>query len=182
MVKVYKLEFTLLQQEILKYLFVKSGKSFNARGLAIPLERTQAGIIKALPELEKKELIKIKKDKESGRWAIELNRDNSKTIDLKRVENLKTVYESGLSYFLEEKFPGSIIILFGSYSYGEDTINSDIDIAIIGSKEKKVELNKFEKFLDREIRINFYNNINEINKNLRSNIFNGIILSGRIGL
>ena len=34
--------------------------------------------------------------------------------------------------------------------------------------------------LERQISINFYNALNEINKNLRENIFNGIILSGGI--
>ena len=84
--------------------------------------------------------------------------------------------------FLEDNFPGGVVILFGSYSYGEDTINSDIDIAIIERKEKKVNLEKFEKFLKRDIRINFYEDFNKIHKNLRSNIFNGIVLIGRIGL
>jgi len=86
---IYKPEFSLLQQEILRYLIIKSGMSFNARGLAKPLNRTQAGIVKALPELEKQGLIKINKNKDSGRWSIEFNRDNQKAIDFKRIENLK---------------------------------------------------------------------------------------------
>ena len=182
MVNIYKLQFSLLQQEILRYLIVHVGKSFNARGLAKPLNRTQAGIIKAIPELEKSGLVKTKKDEDSGRWSIELNRDNPKAAELKRVENLRLIYESGIINFLEENFPGAVVILFGSYSYGEDTIRSDIDIAVIGCKEKKVELSKFEKIFEKEIRINFYDNFNEINNNLKSNIFNGIVLAGRIGL
>lgn len=182
MVNIYKPEFSLLQQEILSYLMTHTGKSFNARGLARPLNRTQAGIIKAIPELEKSGLVKVGKDNDSGRWSIELNRDNPKTVELKRIENLKFVYGSGVIHFLEENFPGALIILFGSYSYGEDTIRSDIDIAIIGCKEKKVDLNKFEKIFEKEIRINFYDNLNEISNNLKSNIFNGIVLAGRIGL
>ena len=182
MVNIYKPKFSLLQQEILSYLMANTGKSFNARGLAMPLNRTQAGIIKAIPELEKSGLIKVEKDNDSGRWSIELNRDNPKTVELKRIENLKFVYESGIIHFLEENFPGTPIILFGSYSYGEDTIRSDIDIAIIGCKEKQIELGKFEKIFEKEIRINFYKDFGEINNNLKSNIFNGIVLAGRIGL
>jgi len=44
MVKIYKSEFTLLQQEILQYLMIKAGVVFNARGLAMLLNRTQAGV------------------------------------------------------------------------------------------------------------------------------------------
>ena len=53
MVNIYKPKFTILQKEILRYLLVKAGMTFNARGLARPLNRTQAGIVKALPKLEK---------------------------------------------------------------------------------------------------------------------------------
>src|SRR4030042_515659 len=162
MVNIYKPKFSLLQQEILRFLIVKAGMSFNARGLARPLNRTQAGIVKALPGLEKKGLIKIKKDKDSGRWSIEFNRDNQKAIDLKRIENLKMIYESELVKFLEDSFPGTTIILFGSHSRGDDVWTSeseghvsDIDIAIIGTKEKEIELTKFNRLLERDIIINF---------------------------
>lgn len=189
MVNIYKSKFTLLQQEILRYLFVKAGASFNARGLARPLERTQAGIIKALPKLAKEDLVKIKKDKNSGRWSIELNRDNSKAIALKRAENLKMIYESGLVDFLEEKFPGTTIILFGSYSRGDDVWTneteehkSDIDIAVIGTKEKETALTKFDKLLERTIIINFYSSFKEIHKHLKDNILNGVLLAGSVDL
>ena len=189
MVNIYKPEFTILQQEILRYLFVKSGMCFNARGLAKPLDRTQAGIVKALPELENKGLIKIKKDKNSGRWSIEFNRDNQRAVELKRVENLKMIYESGLVKFLKDNFPGSTIILFGSYSRGNDVwsdeeegYKSDIDIAIIGTNGKDIELAEFDKFLERDLVINFYISFKEIHKNLKDNILNGILLSGSIDL
>ena len=189
MVNIYKPKFSLLQQEILRYLFIKSGMFFNARGLARPLNRTQAGIVKSLPQLEKEGLLKIKKDKDSGRWSIEFNRDNQKAIDLKRVENLKMIYESGLVKFLEDNFPGCTIILFGSYSRGEDVWTSeseghtsDIDIAIIGTKGKDIESAKFDKLLERSIVINFYPSFKEIHKNLRDNILNGILLSGGVDI
>ena len=134
-------------------------------------------------------MVKIEKDKDSGRWSIGLNRDNPKTITLKRVENLRMIYNLGLVDFLEEKFPGSTIILFGSYSRGEDVwINeengykSDIDIAIIGAKEKQIELTKFDKLLERIIIINFYRSFKKIHKNLRDNILNGILLSGSVDI
>ena len=180
MVKTNKLKLTLLQQEILSFLFEKAGKSFNARSLAKNLHFSPPAIAKAIPTLEKENLITIKKDKESGRLSIEMNRDNRRATRLKRADNLKSLYESGLVEFLEDKFSGSTIILFGSYSKGEDTITSDLDIAIIGAKEKTLVLEKFEKFLDREIRVQFYSSLKEIHKNLRSNILNGIVLKGGV--
>ena len=187
MVNIYRPKFTVLQQEIIRYLIIKAGASFNARGLARPLNRTQAGIVKTLPELEKEGLVKIKKDKDSGRWSIEFNRDNQKATDLKRVENLKMIYESGLVRFLEDSFPGCTTMLFGSYSRGDDVWVSeghisDIDIAVIGTKSKEVELTKFNKLLERTVVINFYPSFKDIHKHLKDNILNGILLSGSVDL
>lgn len=189
MVNIYKLELTLLQQEMLRFLIIRSGKSYNILGIAKALNRTQAGIAKAVPGLEKKELIKTRKDRESGRWSIELNLDKKEVIESKRIENLKILYESSLVRYLEDNFPGRCVILFGSYSRGEDLYyneaneyGSDIDIAIIGSGKKEINLDKFEKILEREIIINFYPSFNDIHKNLKNNILNGIILSGSIDL
>ncbi|MFH1918112.1 MAG: nucleotidyltransferase domain-containing protein, partial [Nanoarchaeota archaeon] len=178
--EIYKLKWTRLQNEIFRLLCIKVGESLNQRAISKILKVSPTAIAKSLGELEKNKLINIKRDSMMNLSLIELNRDGKRITELKRVENLKMIYESGVVDFLEEKFPGSTIILFGSYSFGEDTIKSDIDLAVVGCKEKKINIEKFEKILEREIRINFYGNFNEINKNLRSNIFNGIILVGRI--
>ncbi len=178
----YKLEFTTLQQEILSYLFIKSGMSFNARGLARPLQVSPTGISKSLKKLESEGLIKVTKDKESKRLSIELNKNNPKVFLLKRVDNLKLIYDSGIVEHLSENFPEATIVLFGSYSFGEDTINSDIDIAIIGSKEKEINLMKFDKFLERSVSLYFCESLSEINENLRESIINGIVLKGGIHL
>lgn len=179
---IYKIKWTRLQNEIFRFLCIKVGKMFNQRGIAKNLNVSPTAIGKAVVSLEKDNLIKVEKNETINLTLIELNRDNYKAVELKRVENLKMIYESDFDDFLEEKFPGSIIILFGSYSYGEDTINSDIDIAIVGCKEKKINLEEFEKLLEREIRINYYESFDKITKHLRSNLFNGIVLSGRIDL
>lgn len=182
MVNLYKLELTNLQQRILRLLFIKAGMSLNQRGIARILGVSQPAVMKALPKLEKEDLIKVKQDKESKRWSIELNRENHKVMQLKRVDNLRQIYESGLFDFLEKEFAGATIILFGSYSIGEDTDNSDIDIAVVGRKEKDIDLIKFDKMLERVININYYTSFKNINKNLKENLFNGIVLAGVVEL
>jgi len=179
---IYKLKWTRLQNEIFRLLTIKAGTKLNQRTIANLLKVSPTAVSKAIKNLEKESIIKIDKDKKMNLTLIELNRDSQKVLELKKTENLRIIYESNIVEFLEEKFPGALIILFGSYSYGEDTQDSDIDLAIIGYKSKKLELEKFEKILKKEIRINFYNNLEEINKNLKSNLFNGITLSGRITL
>ena len=156
MVNICKLKLTILQQEILRLFFIKAGLVLNARAISRYLEVSHPAISKALPFLEKKEFITIHKDKESKRFSIELNRDNSLVIGLKRADNLKLLYESGLIQHLYDSLQGTTIILFGSYSFGEDTSTSDIDLAVIGLKDKHLDLNKFEKILERKITINYY--------------------------
>ena len=182
MVNMYKLKLTNLQQEILRLLFTKAGILLNARNIAKALEVSQPAVSKALPLLQKKDFIIIKKDKESKRLSIEINRDNPLVIELKRVDNLKQIYESGLSKYLYNSFPGATIILFGSYSFGEDTIKSDIDIAIISGSEKDLRLEIFEKLLERKIIINYYKSFKEIRNELLNNILNGITLKGAVDL
>jgi predicted nucleotidyltransferase len=182
MVNINKLKLTILQQEILRLLFIKLGESLNQRRIANLLDVSPPAVMKALPKLEKLNLITIQQDKESKRWSIQLNRDNNKSLQLKRVDNLKLMYESGLVDYLEEEFAGGTIILFGSYSKGEDTINSDIDLAIIERKDKLVHIEKFEKVLGREINLNFYDSWKKIHEHLRNNILNGIVLVGSIEL
>ena len=183
MVNIYKPELTNLQQSILSFLFIKPTKKFNMVRLAHYLEVSQPAIKKAIPKLQKKKLVLVKKDSVSKRYSIKLNRESSHVIHLKRVENMKRIYLSRLFSFLFNVFPGSTLILFGSYSYGEDVENSDIDIAILGCKEKQLDLSKFERVLDREISLNFYDSFKNIkDENLKNNILNGVLFSGGVDL
>ncbi len=182
MVNIYKLKLTILQQEILRLLFVKAGISLNAHAISRNLEVSQPAVSKALPKLEKEGLIKVSKDKESKRLSIELNRDNHQVIWLKRADNLKQIYESGLAQFIYDSFPGAAVILFGSYASGEDTLSSDIDLAVIGAKEKNIGLTKFDKILERKIIVNYYISFKDIHKHLLNNLMNGIMLKGAVEL
>lgn len=174
-----KLKFTKLEQGILDFLFRNPTTSFNGKELAKSLNVSQTAISKASRRLVKLELIKLDK---KIQLSIKLNRENKKTFILKRITNLKELYVSGLISILEKKFPGVTIILFGSYSYGEDTEESDIDIAIIGYKEKNIDLVQIEKYFQKELRLHFFKDFNSIPKNLKENIFNGITLKGAIKL
>ncbi len=179
---IYKLQFTQLQTEIIRFLMLFPEKEFNQRRIAQSLGFSMTAVSKSLPLLEKLELASIKKDPESGRLSIRLNTDNPRITGMKRAENLRSFYESGLDMFLEEKFAGAPIILFGSYSRGEDVSSSDIDIAIIGRKEKAADMKEYEKKLFRKISLHFYDSLYSINNNLKENIINGIVISGGIQL
>jgi predicted nucleotidyltransferase len=160
---------------------------FNQRGIAKMLNVSPPAVAKALPLLEKEGLVKFERGENINLNHISFNRDNPRAIQLKRVENLRQIYESGLFNFLFNEFPGCSILLFGSYSRGEDVgitneNRSDIDIAVIGAKGRELDLSKFNNILRREVIINFYESWKFIHKHLKRNILGGIMLNGSIEL
>lgn len=175
---IYKLKFTILQMEIFRLLCAFSGNKLNQRQIAKKLNVSPTAVAKSIPLLKKENLIIYEKQKNANVCLAELNRSSKKAMQLKRTENLKMLYESGLADFLEDFFPGSTIMLFGSYSRGDDNVTSDIDLAIIGYKEKAFDLKNFEKALNRKIILQFYDNLKNIHKSLKENICNGILITG----
>ncbi|HLC74652.1 MAG TPA: nucleotidyltransferase domain-containing protein [Candidatus Nanoarchaeia archaeon] len=177
---IYTLKWTILEQEIFSLLCIKVGEKLSQREIARILHVSPTAVSHSMKKLKDSSLIKIEKTKTIN--FVSFNRDEQKAIDLKRAENLKNVYLSGLSDYLEKELAGATVILFGSYSNGEDTSNSDIDIAVIERKEKMLALEKYEKILNRRINLNFYDSWKKIHKHLRNNILNGIILHGSVEL
>lgn len=177
----YKLKITSsLEQGVFSLLCIRAGEKLSQREIAALLNVSPTAIGKSVKVLAAKNLVKIEKTKSIN--FVSLNRDEQKSIELKRVENLKQIYLSGLSDYLLNNLPGAAIILFGSYSKGEDIFNSDIDIAIIGRKEKALETAKYEKSLYRKIHFLFFDSWKKINENLKNNLLNGILLYGSVEL
>ena len=175
----YKLKFTKLQNEIFRLFSIKSSSHLTKRAIARALNVSPTGVAKALPLLEKEGLIKVEKSKEMNLSSVRLDRDSSKAIEAKKIENLKLIYESDLIQFLEESFPGTTIILFGSYARGEDTEESDIDL-FIESEKVEISLEKFEKKLKRTIQLHYKRKFKDMPKELKNNIMNGIVLDGYV--
>ncbi|MEK6844657.1 MAG: nucleotidyltransferase domain-containing protein [Nanoarchaeota archaeon] len=177
-----KFNFTKLQNQIFRLMCLFAGRRLNLSEIAKNLKVSVSAVSKAVPLIEKLGLIKIEKDKKMNLTKVFFNRDNYKAMQLKRVENLKQIYESNLADFLEDEFKGGTAILFGSYSRGDDTFESDVDIAVVGIKNKSLNLEKFETILKRKININFYSSFKKIHAHLKNNLLNGIILSGSVEL
>lgn len=116
---------------------------------------------------------------------------NTKNLFYKHAKityNIRRLLKSGLVDFLKENIINlSSIVLFGSLAKGEDNIESDVDIVIIGSK-KHLELGKFEEKIDKEITLHFFtwnewnNKFKEENPFYYEVINSGISLYGEIPL
>ena len=178
--EIYKLNFTKLQLEIFSLLCLKAGEKLSQREVAKTLEVSPTAITNSVPKLLEFQLLKLEKVRNIN--LITFYRDEQKAIELKRVENLKNIYLSQLVDYLRQELPGGTILLFGSYAKGEDTNTSDIDLAVIERKDKLLDLQKYEKKLNRKINVNFYTSWKAIPKHLKNNILNGILLQGSVEL
>ena len=176
----YKLRWTRLQAETFSLLCLKAGEKLSQREIAKALKVSPTAVANSLKTLKNENLIKIEKTKTIN--FVSFNRDEKKAIELKRIENLRNIYLSGLLDFLKAPLAGATLILFGSYSLGEDTETSDIDLAVIGRKAKELDLEKFEAILNRKIYVNFYESWKKIHGHLKNNILNGILLEGGVEL
>ena len=144
------------------------------------MDVSPTAIANSLKLLKNENIVKIEKTKTIN--FVSFNRDEKKALELKRIENIRNIYLSKLLDYLEIELAGGTIILFGSYSLGEDTDKSDIDLAVIGRKDKFLDVKKFESILNREININFYESFKKIHKHLKNNILNGIVFIGGVEL
>ena len=177
---IYNFKFTNLDSEVFAYLCRRVCDLMSQRDIALALGVSPTAVANVVQRLHSAQIVQLQKLKTIN--LISLNRESREVLYLKRVENLRILYASGLVAYLETQFAGSTIIVFGSFSRGEDTSESDIDIAIIERKPKQVDFLQFEPKILRKIHLNTYNNWNEIPIQLKNNILNGIVLAGSIEL
>ncbi len=166
------------RQQVLEIFFDNPMPSsgFQLREISRIINLAPLSVKKYLDEFVKEKLIRIEKHRVNDYPLYFANREENFKF-YKKTNNIKKIYESGLLDHIYDKSLPDVIYLFGSYSLGEDLATSDIDL-YVQSKEKKIDLKKFEKILKRKINIFFDDNFNNLSKNLRNNIINGIKLRG----
>jgi len=161
-------------------LFIEHpNRDFSARGIARIVKLNHATVLKYLGNLLKLNI--IKKKKETLYPTYYANIENSKYKFYKKNYIVFKIKESGLIDFIQKQTLASTIVLFGSCAKGVFTEKSDIDI-FVEAKELKLDISKYEKELGKKINLLFESNINNLSKELKNNIINGIILYGFIKL
>jgi len=170
-------------QKIANIFYLYPDKDFTLSAIA-----GEAGVSKSMAseiigEMETMGLIKLQKIGKKL-WLIRANNENPVFIKWKIENNLSTIYNSGVVEFLNEQYGNpKTIVLFGSFRWGRDVMDSDIDLAVEVVDEVYdihrdfPALKEFEKTLNRKIQVYVFNRKN-IDLNLFNNIANGIVLSG----
>src|SRR3989338_2967803 len=117
-------------------------------------------------------------------WLLSANQKHPYFITKKIPYNLNLVYESGILEEVYKVVPSARnIILFGSYRWGTDTGESDIDIAVEVVDNKDLKIINLGTIGQLGYRKNILINLhifsrNKVDLNLFANIANGIILDG----
>lgn len=165
-----------IKYKIKEYFFLNPTVKLRVRQIERELKLSLPSVIRYTKELEKESI--LKKEVTSGTVFFSSDRTSKSFLLEKRFFNIKLIFESGLIDFIIKEYSNPIIIVFGSYSKGEDIENSDIDLYVQSSSKKEISLDKFEEKLKRKIQVFVYQNINKVNNpHLSNNIINGITLN-----
>jgi len=168
-----------IKQTIKEYFFVNPTSKMRLREIERNLKIPLPSVIRYCKELKHEGILTTIKTGNVVFYTAD--RTNENFLLEKKLYNIKSLYNSGLINFLKTELSNPVVIVFGSYSRGEDIENSDIDLYIETPSKKELKLEKFEKTLKRKIQIFRHASLKEIkNNNLVNNIINGIILNNYI--
>lgn len=162
---------------ILRLFFEGPNVRLHLREVARRTGLSATGAMKILGALEKERL--LQKERTAFMVVYRGNYDNERFMALKRSLNLYSLYSCDLVSSLVEfyRIP-ECIILFGSYGKGEDTKESDIDIAVITGLKDYPELEIYEDCLKRKISLHLIENTKNEKKEFINSLANGIVLYG----
>ena len=164
------------REKISEFFFKNPSKESHLRELSRLLKLSMPTIISVTDNLAKENL--IIKIKSGFITKVHANRESVRFIRKKRIYNMAMIFESGIvEHLLKIYNHPKAIILFGSFSRGDDIEKSDVDIAVITKKKVSLNTTEYEKFLGRSINIHEMD-LNEVSEEFRLNLANGIILEG----
>jgi predicted nucleotidyltransferase len=166
-----------IKNTIKEYFFNNPSEKLRVRQVERKLKLPLPSVIRYVSELVEERI--LKSEVISNIRLFSADASSKKFLIEKKLHNIKLIYDSGLIDYLVEEYSSPPVIVFGSYSRGEDIESSDIDLYIETPSSKKPNLEKFEKLLHREIQVFIHKKIGEIaNKELVNNIINGVNLNG----
>lgn len=162
---------------VLDVFFDKPTKEVHARELSRITGLSIFAVLQAIKTLSKNGFISVYK---KGNMKIAKASQSLEFIRSKRIRNMEKLYDSGMVDYISKIYDKpEAIVLFGSYSRGDDIESSDIDIAIITNERKEPNLERFERILSRKISLHEIN-LKKISKEFHNNLVNGIVMEGAI--
>jgi len=169
-----------IYNKIITLLFERPSYRFHLREMARLAKVHPNSVKAALLALKKEGIAKVEKRKHLTEIFADL--ESKKFVRKKREFNFMSIYDLGIIEYLVELFDPESISVIGSYSRGEDTENSDIDIIIVKPLKKggkPAQLDEFEEKLKRKIHITI-SDYEEMSNEFYINLINGMLLHGHL--
>jgi predicted nucleotidyltransferase len=179
-VKVEELERAYEKCLIFFYAFPR--RTIGLTDLAKSIKSSKTATKEAVESLIKQDF--LVKEVAGRAWILSTNQKHPYFLTKKVPYHLDKIYESGVVEAVHNSFPGArAVVLFGSYRWGDDTEESDIDIAVEILDNHEVEITKLgiieQLGYRKKVPVNLHIfSRNKIDLNLFANIANGIVLSG----
>ena len=161
---------------VLKVFFEEPTTIHFIREISKKINLAPTSVRKNINELLKQRLIIPKNSKPFNGYIA--NREENVFIFYKRVYNLYSL-ENIKNYFFKEICP-DLVVVFGSYSLGEDVETSDIDLIAVSKVKRETKFEKIKKLLGREINLMIVDDLDRLDRNIKKKVLNGIVLYGEI--
>ncbi len=163
---------------LLEQFFLNPMSKFGVRELSRIVHLDTKTVMKYLKDFVKNKLVIKRKSK--GKYSFyEANR-LSRLFRYEKSEILvKKILKSGLIDFLEKELSPKVIVLFGSVRKGTYHKSSDVDL-FVQTDYKRLDLRKFNKQIGFEVKLFFEKNIKKLSKGLIENIYDGLVISGKL--
>lgn len=160
---------------VMEIFFNAPESKFHIREIARLTGLSAPGVIKIIEKLKNEGLLVSRKEKAvENVWA---SREEGFLV-LKRCHNLRALNGSGLIRYLKDKYEEpEAIVLFDSYSRGEDESTSDIDVAVVTGKRLDLDLKRFERILKRKVNVHEVL-LEEAEDGFLNTLANGIVIGG----
>ena len=167
----------LKELQLLKPFFNDPNRSYSAREISKNCEISHVTIGKYLKEYS------FIKRASYGPYLGFKAEQNEEFLQLKLFYNLETIRESKIIQQISKFYDYPTIVLFGSFATATNTAKSDIDLFIISTHKKEMNLN--DKIFNHDLHLLIYtkkdvDKMKKDNPNLLNSICNGIVLQGEL--
>ena len=166
--------------KVADFIFNEPNRSFHIRMLENETGLSTTAVKASIQKLESCKIVNV----ESTRLTtnVKAKTDSDSYTFYKRIFNLYKLQRYGFVERIRKMYKPEAIVLFGSFSRGEDVEGSDVDILVITPNRKTEGLDKLadnmENVLKRKLDIKVLPSLAKSESEFKNAVANGIILYG----
>lgn len=166
--------------KVAEFIFNEPNRIFHIRKLEKETGLSTTAVKTSIQKLESYKIVDV--ESTSLTTNVKAKTDSDSYTFYKRMFNLYKLQRYGFVEHVRKMFKPEAIVLFGSFSRGEDVEESDVDILVMTSNRKSEKLDKLvdimENELKRKLDITMLPSLDRSESEFKNAVANGIILYG----